>query len=122
MTSDELVVSIYVGDVEHGIARFTLPVVERATYTTLPTAALLALGVRPIETREFVNPASEIILRDVGQVHIRLARRERIATVVFGKGSDRLAVGHVTLGEFGLAVDPAGHRLVEARHFLMRAG
>ena len=93
----------------------------RATFTTLPASTLRSLGVTPIGKREFKLPNGERFHLDIGQTPVRIDGRVRHTIVVFAEeGSDPL-LGMVTLGEFGLAVDPVDLRLVSVPAIGIRA-
>ena len=84
----------------------------RATYTTLPASLLTALGVSPIDKREFKRENGERIHRDIGQAVVRIDGRVRTTIVVFADERLPSLLGAVTLEEFSLAVDPVDLRLV----------
>ena len=93
----------------------------RATFTTLPSSTLRSLGVTPIGKREFKRENGERFHLDIGQTPVRIDGHVRHTIVVFAEeGSDPL-LGMVTLGEFGLAVDPVDLRLVPIPAIGLRA-
>ena len=52
------------------------------------------------------------MLRDVGYAILRAEGFETIDEIVFGESGDRSILGVRTLEGFGVAVDPAAHRLI----------
>lgn len=90
-----------------------------ATYNILPAPLLSRLGVRPTESGSFILADGRRIQRDIGQTWVRLEGREYIAPVVFGGADTQPIMGAVTLGIFGLGIDPAAERLIPVDGYML---
>lgn len=83
-----------------------------ATFSSLPSSMLRALGVMQTRTisLKLANGASN--LQPLGWANVRLDGMEQPSPVVFGEESSPPAIGAVTLEIFLLGVDPVDQRLV----------
>ena len=86
---------------------------SRASYTTLPSALLADLGVKPHRTVTLVTRDGSRVERGFSQTWIRLNNVKGIAPVVFGDDDAVPRLGHVTLGSLGLEIDAANERIVK---------
>lgn len=89
-----------------------------ATYTLLPRAVLVPLGVQARERDRFILADGRTVERDIAIVVIRLDGRVRPTVCVIDDAAPNALLGAVTLEEFGLAVDPVNRRLIPAPKYL----
>jgi predicted aspartyl protease len=83
-----------------------------ATYTALPEMLLETLGVKR-EGKvniEFAN--GQVEPRDLGNVFLEVSGRRTVNPVLFGRPSDAIVLGLVSLESCGLMVDPVSQKLV----------
>ena len=83
-----------------------------ATYTVLSRDMLVNLGIKPIEMVSFQLADERIVEYEVGEVRMRLDRRERTTLVVFGPEAAQPLLGATTLQLFNLAADPTREQLM----------
>jgi aspartyl protease family protein len=86
-----------------------------ATYSLLPAEIVERLGLTAEEDFDALLANGEPTVFKLGEVRIRLGRRER--TTIFLAGPPRCLplLGAVTLEQFALAADPRRQRLVPSR-------
>jgi predicted aspartyl protease len=82
-----------------------------AVYSVVPSATLLALGIRPIDAQQFRLANGETIVRSKGGAAFRYGDRIGWATVIFGEGGDMNLLGVLTLEALGLPLDPLKREL-----------
>lgn len=92
-----------------------------ATYTWIPRPVLERLGIVPAFKREFLLADGTRIQRDVAQALARIDGQSLYTLCIFGDEASEPLLGVVTLGEFGLGVDPVNRRLIPVPGFLTRA-
>ena len=93
-----------------------------STYAVLPSDVLDRLGVGRLERRPFKLADDSIREYDVGEAIAHLDGRQRTMLVVFGGDEAKPLLGAVTLGSFGLGVDPVEQRLVPVPGVLKQLG
>ena len=89
-----------------------------ATYTTLPTPLLRALGVVPLGKRRLLLADGRRIEMDYGEVRATVNGETVTTLVVFGADDAPVLLGAYTLEGLALAVDPVEQRLVPT-HLIM---
>lgn len=89
-----------------------------ATYTTLPTPLLRALGVAPLGKRRLLLADGRRIEMDYGEVRATVDGEAVTTLVVFGADDAPALIGAYTLEGLALAVDPVEQRLVPT-HLIM---
>ena len=82
-----------------------------AMYSLIPRQILEALGIKPLQRRNFTLANGERIQRDFGGALYRIGDRQGHAPVIFGEGQDRPLLGVTTLEALGLQVDPVTKEL-----------
>jgi clan AA aspartic protease len=85
-----------------------------ATYSLLPAEIVEWLGLTAEEDFDALLANGEPVVYRLGEVRIRLGRRERTTIFAAGPPGCLPLLGAVTLEEFALAVDPRQQRLVPA--------
>ena len=111
-----------IGPLSGGRFRQVVALVDTgATYTWIPRDALDELGVRPEEEWPFVLADGREVTYAIGSIRVRLHHRIRTTIAVFGEQGTEPLMGAVTIEEFGLAVDPVGHRLLRVPGLLKAA-
>ena len=85
-----------------------------ATYSLLPAEVVERLGLTAEEDFDALLANGEPVVYRLGEVRIRLGRRERTTIFVAGPPRCLPLLGAVTLEAFALAVDPRHQRLVRA--------
>jgi clan AA aspartic protease len=106
-------VNIEVGDLSgREYRKLTAMVDTGATYTVIPRDVLEHLDVRPVDVVPFELADDHVVEFEVGEVRLRLDKRERIVLVVFGPESGTPLLGATALELFNRAVDPVHQRLV----------
>ncbi|MBI2918007.1 MAG: retroviral-like aspartic protease family protein, partial [Chloroflexi bacterium] len=80
--------------------------------TWVPASILRRLGIRPVETGQFVTADGRIVEREMGEAVVRLDGRTRVRVVVFGDEGTEALIGAETLEGFHLGVDPVGRTLI----------
>ena len=103
------------------VLRATLPLLvdTGATYTTLPGEIVDAIGAAALGTRRVRLVDGRIEEWPVAVIHIAVEGHQGPTFCLLGPRGGPALLGAVTLDEFGLAVDPAGRRLVPATGYLM---
>ena len=94
---------------------------DGATYTAMPASLLRSLGVTPFRRQSFRLPDGSRIYRDMGEMSVRMDGEVWTTPVVFVDEYSPSVLGSVTLGQFGMAVDPVGKRLVPTDAIGIRA-
>lgn len=90
-----------------------------ATLPVLPAEVLGALGFRPTEKVRLLIADGRRIIRETGNVRLRVEGREVWSRVIFGKPRDRAVLGLTVLEQLGLTVDPRRRRLVPTEILLL---
>ena len=88
-----------------------------STYTCLPGAVLRELGLAPDRKIPAHLPEGGGVEEEIGEVRVRLQGIELTTIVVFDAAATPARLGAYTLTGAALTVDPAGQRLVPARHW-----
>jgi predicted aspartyl protease len=83
-----------------------------STFSTVPSAILERLGVRPHRTIRLRLANGQVDERQIGRVMARLDGIQEEILCVFGGPEDLPTIGAHTLEAFLLGVDPDGQRLV----------
>ncbi len=83
-----------------------------ASYSKFPRPMLQRLGIAPLERLDFEMADGSLVEYDVGQAQLRVNRRNRTTSVMFGKDDDEPLLGANALQEFLLLVNPVGEQLV----------
>ena len=86
-----------------------------STYSFIPASMLRELGIIPTRTMGFRLANGQEIDYEVGRVVLRINGYAEVTPVCFGQDGNTPLIGVVTLEELGLAVDPAGRRLIDLR-------
>ncbi len=86
-----------------------------AFYSWMPASVLTRLGIIPVERLPFDTADGRIVMREVGEVVMRLDGRQRVRLVVFGDEGTQPLLGADALEGFMLGVDPVHHQLVPIR-------
>ena len=84
-----------------------------ATYTMMPRSMLTRLGIAPGWRRTFALADGREREFDMAETRARLDGATVTTIVIFGEDGATPLLGAYTLEGLGLAVDPAGQRLVE---------
>ncbi|MGI8927753.1 MAG: aspartyl protease family protein [Tepidiformaceae bacterium] len=84
-----------------------------ASYSVVPEAVLVRLGILPLTEQEFRLANGERIRRRKGAAAFRLGARAGGGDVVFGEPGDANLLGRFTLQSLGLALDPLKRELRE---------
>ena len=100
------------------VAEVTAMVDTGSVYTFVPAPTLENLGLAPEWRSPFELPDGREVEYGLAEVRIRLRGMERTNVCIFGPPDCEPLLGVVTLGSFGLAVDPVNGRLIPARMFL----
>lgn len=90
-----------------------------ATLPVLPAKVLTDLGIRPTDRVKLVIGDGRRIVRQTGDVRLRLEGREVWSRVIFGKPRDPAVLGLTVLEQLGLTVDPRRRRLVPTEILLL---
>ena len=90
-----------------------------SSYTSVPRDILARVGVDARDRRRFRTADERHIELDLGFAMARMDGRQRPTVVAFGEPGGTPLLGAVTLEEFGLGVDPLGHRLVPVEGLAM---
>ena len=85
-----------------------------ATYSLLPAEIVERLGLTAEEEWPALLANGEPVVYRLGEVRIRLGRRERTTIFVAGPPRCLPLLGAVTLEEFALAADPRHQQLLPA--------
>lgn len=108
--------SIEVADLsEQRFERMDALVDTGSTYLSVPRPKLDALGIRPLERREFILADDRVLEYDIGTVALRMDSRTFPVLCVFGEPNAEPLLGAFALEAFGLAVDPVGRRFLPVR-------
>jgi clan AA aspartic protease len=81
-------------------------------WTWLPSEFLEKLGHKPTLKRRLQTADNRIIVRDAGQVHVRIGEETLSTLCIFGDEGSMPLLGATTLQQFSLAPDPVNERLV----------
>ncbi|HLE43192.1 MAG TPA: aspartyl protease family protein [Methylomirabilota bacterium] len=101
-----------------GSRRESVLVDTGASYLSLPRAALLSLGYRPVDRQRVVFATGQTDVWDVAEVRVRLEGRERTVLAFLAPEHAPRLLGAQTLETFGLGVDPLRKRLVPVDAYL----
>ena len=85
-----------------------------ATYSLLPAGVVERLGLTAEEDFDALLANGEPVVYRLGEVRIRLGRRERTTIFVAGPPGCYPLLGAFTLEGFALAADPVHQRLIPA--------
>ena len=85
-----------------------------ATYSLVPAEIVARLGLATPEELSAVLANGERVRYGVGEVRVRLGRRERTAVFLAGPPGCQPLLGAFTLEAFALAADPVNQRLIPA--------
>ena len=85
-----------------------------ATYSLLPREIVERLGLATPEELSAVLASGDRVVYGVGEVRVRLGRRERTAVFLAGPRGCRPLLGAFTLEAFALAADPVNRLLISA--------
>jgi predicted aspartyl protease len=90
-----------------------------SAFSTIPAAVLNALGIEPDAHLRFQSATGAIDESDVGHALFRVAGREAISRVIFGKSGEPILLGAHTLESVLLGVDPVNEHLIPivGRHY-----
>lgn len=91
-----------------------------ATYTSVPSPLLNALGVVSHERALFVLADGRHVQRDIGRAWVRVGDRAEITLVVFADPGSPALLGAYALEGLRLAVDPVGRRLIPVPSLLLK--
>ncbi len=94
-----------------------------AKYTLLPNDVWKALGLEPKRAMDFILADGTPLKRQVSECHIalvdtELAEHEGHTPVILGEAGDVPLLGVITLGEFGLVLNPFNRTLQPMRMML----
>lgn len=92
-----------------------------STYNILPASLLRRLGVQVQRSGTFTLADGRSVQRDLGQTRIRVNGQEATAPVIFGDEDTQPRLGRVTLGIFGLDIDPVEIRLIPVEGLMKSA-
>ena len=90
-----------------------------ATLPVLPRKVLRAMGIRPMERVKLLIADGRRIIREAGDVRLRVMGRAVWSRVVFGQPRDPALLGLTVLEQLGLTVDPRRRRLVPTELLLL---
>lgn len=90
-----------------------------ATYTLLPRRVVAELRVEPRTQDEFILADGRRVIRDMAQVHVRLAGEILPTLCVIQDEADDALLGAYTLEGFELVADPVNKRLAPAPKYLL---
>ncbi len=106
-------VNIEVGDLSGSEYRKLNAIVDTgATYTVIPRDVLEHLDVRPVDMVPFELTDDNVVEFEVGEVRLRLDKRERTVLIVFRPEGGTPLLGATALELFNRAVDPVHQRLI----------
>jgi clan AA aspartic protease len=83
-----------------------------ALYTLLPAEVVSALGLRATDDWEARLASGERVVYPLGEVRVRLDRREYTTAFVSGPSGCPALLGALALETFGLAADSVHQRLI----------
>ena len=98
--------------------RVIAAVSPESSYTVMPSPLLEMLGIDAEWTDVLQMPDGGHEGHSLAEARVRINDRERSTICVFGKPDATPILGKYTLDGFGLAVDEANNKLVQARLFL----
>ena len=90
-----------------------------ATVSVFPEELLERLGVKRIGQVKLRIGDGRRIVREVGNVLLKVEGQQVWSRVIFGKRKDPAVLGLPVLEQLGLTVDPAKGRLVPTEHLLL---
>ena len=90
-----------------------------STYSMFPSDVLESVGAVADETRTFELADDNIVELPLGQATIRLAGKQVVIYVVFGKPGGSSLIGATTLEVAGFAADPIRQILTPVNSLLM---
>lgn len=83
-----------------------------ATFTSIPTPALIELGIEPHRVVRIESGSGTAQFRNLGRALTTVAGQEDIAPVLFGEPGEPAVIGVTTLAILLLRLDPAAGCLV----------
>jgi clan AA aspartic protease len=89
-----------------------------ATYSFIPRAVLVKLGLEPAETAEFETADGRTIRREICEAVFHWKGRFGTSKVIFGEDSDSPLLGVIVLESMALQVDPVSRELRPAKLIL----
>ena len=89
-----------------------------AIYSVLPKALLKSLGIKKLDTQEFMLANGKSLTKDVGAALFEFNGKKRPSPVVFGE-KDIYLLGAVTLESLEVALDPINRQLLPLPMLLM---
>ena len=92
-------------------ARVKFLVDSGALYSVVPASVLRRLGIEPGKSKSFILADGTEVKRSLGQALFRLNGEEAASPVIFGAAGDSVLLGSVSLGAFGLMLDPLKREL-----------
>ena len=81
-----------------------------AVYSVAPEEILVAIGIEPTSTEEFILANGERIAASAGNAYFEYGGKVRAAPVVFG-AKDVYLLGATTLEALGMILDPTNRQL-----------
>src|SRR5207249_2126534 len=90
-----------------------------ATFSMMPRRILDDLGVRPSRRAEFSLADGALVMKDMGEVPLRLEGEVMTTPCLFGDDGQPALIGVVTLEQFLLGVDTVNGRLIPIPGLLM---
>jgi predicted aspartyl protease len=90
-----------------------------ATVSVFPEKLLKRLGVKRIGKIQVRIGDGRRIVRQVGNVQLKVDGESVWSRVIFGKSKDPAILGLPVLEQLGLAVDPGKRRIVRSEHLLL---
>ena len=83
-----------------------------ATYTSIPTPALVEMGISPVRVVRVKSTDGEVRFAQLGRALTTVAGQEDVGPVVFSERGTPAVIGHVTLALLLLEVDEEQQKLV----------
>ena len=83
-----------------------------ATYSLLPPEVVARLDLQTPDAEQAILANGASVIYRIGEVRIRIGRRERTTVFYAGPPGSVALLGAVALEQFGLAVDPRYQRLI----------
>jgi hypothetical protein len=90
-----------------------------AMWTWIPRDILERLGHKPTLKRRLQTADNRIIVRDAGEVPIRIGSEVLSSLCIFGDPGSHVLLGATSMQEFSVGPDPVNERLVPVVGLLM---
>jgi predicted aspartyl protease len=84
-----------------------------ATYTSIPTPALVEMGIAPVRVVRVKSTDDGVRFAQLGRALTTVAGQEDVGPVVFAERGTPAVIGHVTLALLLLEVDEKQQKLVQ---------